>query len=415
MVSFAHPLPWWAVALVVAARRPRVACVPPLLGAGRLAASRSPDCAFSRCSSLVLVLMRPVVHHSTVDGRDVVVPILVDTSRSMAIDDADGARRIDRARDFVKSQLLPALGGRFQVDVLSFGEALAPASADSFSATARRSDLGGALAGDPGAISRPARRRCRSSSAMAPIPAADRMSLPWHRRCRRCSRLASARSMPAATGRSSASRPPRRCWTARASTLTSRRSSSGRTDDAVELRLLENGRPREVRHVRVAGGRRTDPRDLPGLAPGRRGDGLHDRDPRRCRRAGAREQQPQRARPAAVAHQARAARRGRAGIRAQLPQARTGSGDRGLEIDSVVRKGKNEQGADTYYVQATRGRGAALATGYPADAADAVHLRRDGVCQRHRRAAVGSAARRDARLRLAPRRRAAWSSARSRS
>ena len=34
-----------------------------------------------------------------------------------------------------------------------------------------------------------------------------------------------------------------------------------------------------------------------------------------------------------------------------------------------MRKGKNEQGADTYYVQATRGRGAALAAGYPGDAA----------------------------------------------
>ena len=147
MVSFAYPLPWWALALV-------------LVGAAALAryayrgVSSSPSrrlvltgLRFVTLMALVVVLMRPVIHHTTVDGRDVVIPILVDTSRSMAIDDADGVRRIDRARDFIKSQLLPALGRDFQVEVLSFGEALAAASADSLSATARRSDLGGALAG----------------------------------------------------------------------------------------------------------------------------------------------------------------------------------------------------------------------------------------------------------------------------
>ena len=39
--------------------------------------------------------------------------------------------------------------------------------------------------------------------------------------------------------------------------------------------------------------------------------------------------------------------------------------DTGLEVDSVVRKGRNEQGADTFYVQAARSRSEALAAGYP--------------------------------------------------
>ncbi len=39
--------------------------------------------------------------------------------------------------------------------------------------------------------------------------------------------------------------------------------------------------------------------------------------------------------------------------------------DSGLEVDSVVRKGKNEQGADTFYIQASRSRSDALMTGYP--------------------------------------------------
>ena len=39
--------------------------------------------------------------------------------------------------------------------------------------------------------------------------------------------------------------------------------------------------------------------------------------------------------------------------------------DRGLEVDSVVRKGTNDRGEETYYVQAMKGRANALAAGYP--------------------------------------------------
>jgi uncharacterized membrane protein len=37
-----------------------------------------------------------------------------------------------------------------------------------------------------------------------------------------------------------------------------------------------------------------------------------------------------------------------------------------MEVDSVVRKGRNEQGADTFYVQAAQSRSDSLAEGYPA-------------------------------------------------
>ncbi len=46
---------------------------------------------------------------------------------------------------------------------------------------------------------------------------------------------------------------------------------------------------------------------------------------------------------------------------------RAWASDRGLEVDSVVRKGKNEQGADTFYIQATQSRGEQLRDGYPAN------------------------------------------------
>ena len=45
---------------------------------------------------------------------------------------------------------------------------------------------------------------------------------------------------------------------------------------------------------------------------------------------------------------------------------RAWASDPGLEIDSVVRKGRNEQGVDTFYIQAAQSRSDSLAAGYPA-------------------------------------------------
>src|SRR5262249_22510443 len=39
--------------------------------------------------------------------------------------------------------------------------------------------------------------------------------------------------------------------------------------------------------------------------------------------------------------------------------------DQGLEVDAVVRKGKDDRGANTFYVQAAHSRGEALVAGYP--------------------------------------------------
>ena len=44
---------------------------------------------------------------------------------------------------------------------------------------------------------------------------------------------------------------------------------------------------------------------------------------------------------------------------------RAWAGDQGLEVDAVVRKGKDERGANTFYVQAAHSRSDALVTGYP--------------------------------------------------
>jgi uncharacterized membrane protein len=49
---------------------------------------------------------------------------------------------------------------------------------------------------------------------------------------------------------------------------------------------------------------------------------------------------------------------------------RAWAADPGLDLDSTVRKGKTDQGADTYYIQASQSRSNALSNGYPARAED---------------------------------------------
>jgi uncharacterized membrane protein len=147
-MHFASPLPWWLAVLAAAAvtglavfsyRRPIV----PLSAArrGLLVGLRALSLA-----AVVLLLCRPVILVPPSDARDVVVPILVDVSRSMRVADADGQTRIARAADLLRRELLPKLPPPFKPEVFGIGEALTPASPDRLSADARQSDLSGALA-----------------------------------------------------------------------------------------------------------------------------------------------------------------------------------------------------------------------------------------------------------------------------
>src|SRR5262245_51155161 len=134
-------MPWWALLPIVAA-----AALVAWFAYRRTPLATSRRAALSAVRGvtlllLVVFLMRPVIQSRGEGSRDAVVPILVDASRSMSIDDADGRRRIDQARDLVTRALVPALGKEFQVELFSFGDTLAPVEARDLSATARRSDL----------------------------------------------------------------------------------------------------------------------------------------------------------------------------------------------------------------------------------------------------------------------------------
>ena len=364
-MTFANPLPWWALLLVVASavlvawqsyRRFET------LPARRYALS---VLRFVTLAAIVLILMRPVERSTDVDARDAVVPILVDTSRSMGIEDAEGETRIARARALVSRDLLPALEGRFQTELLGFGEAVAPSAADALGSAGRRSDLSGALAavreryrgrpvagvvvisdgGDTGATSdRP------HLDPVAPVYAFgiggeeigfDREVL----------------SVTAAEAVLDQSRVD----------LAVSAVAHGTGSDPIELRLLENGRPLEVRRVTppAAGGPvreifQVSPANGAATVytveiPAAHGELVPENNTRSIL-----VQPPGRQRRVLLVE-------GAPGYEHSFLK-RALAGDRGLELDSVVRKGVNEQGADTFYIQAARSRAESLTTGFPTNA-----------------------------------------------
>jgi uncharacterized membrane protein len=368
-VAFANPLPWWALAVVLAAiaaiswqAYARFAVAPGRRNA--LIALR-----FITLLMLVLFLMRPV--RTTQDGpSNAVVPILVDGSRSMSIEDAGAGpgsakgRRIDRARDLVAGELLPLLGPRFHTEVLAFGDGLALVSPADLGATARRSDLSGALAavreryrgrpiagivllsdgGDTGGIDPPDR-----TPPVYAIGIGEQT----------VSRDREVLSVTAADAVFDDSRVD----------LAVSAVSHGHGTEPIALRLLENGRPVEVRRVAPAADG-VPIREIFHVSPGRGAPTVYTIEIPET----AGDLVPENnVRSTLVQPPARLRRilfvEGAPGFEHSFLK-RAWAADSGLEVDSIVRKGKNEQGSDTFYIQASRSRSDALMSGYPKRAED---------------------------------------------
>ncbi len=360
-MSFAHPLPWWALALIVGA-----AGLVAWLAYSRRTLSPSRrrilvTLRFVTLLALVLFLLRPIARAVDGDARDAVVAVLVDTSRSMSIEDADGMARIERARRIVVERLLPALGSQFHVEVLGFGDGVAPVVPDALTASARRSDVAGALAGvrtryrgravagvillsDGGDTSGAGEREAEDGPAIyaigigSPVAGKDREIL----------------GVTVAETILDDSRVD----------LAVSAVSHGLGSAPLELRLLENGRPIDVKRVTPAADG-SPVREVFQVSPGKGAPTVYTVETPLT----AGELVPENnARSVLVQPPARARRillvEGAPGFEHSFLK-RAWASDPGLEIDSVVRKGKNEQGADTFYVQAAQSRGDSLATGYP--------------------------------------------------
>ena len=366
-MTFANPLPPWAIAAAVA-----LAVLVAWAAYSRAPIARRRRGALSTLRAvtllvLVLLLMRPVRSGGPDDAADAVVPILVDVSRSMGIEDVRQARRIDRAREILTGSLLPALSSRFRTDVLAFGEEARPAQPSALGATGRRSDLGGALAA--------VRDRYQGRPVAGIVILSDGGDTSHSGEEADLAGIPPVFAIPIGATAVERDREVLSVTAAEAVLDDSRVDlavsavSRGYGTAPIEIRLLENGRPLEVR--RVAPSADGIPvSEIFKVAPAPGAATVYTIDVP----ADAREIVPENNRRSVLVQPPARPRRvllvqGAPGFEGTFLR-RAWNGDPGLEVDSVVRKGKNEQGNDTFYIQASAARTASLATGFPVETKD---------------------------------------------
>ncbi len=366
-MTFANPLPWWVLVPAICA-----AAALAWQAYRRLAASIARRTTLSLLRfvtllAIVLFLMRPVAHVVDASGRDAVVAILVDTSRSMGIHDMGGSR-IDAARRIVTDRLVPGLEDRFRIETLGFGESLEPKPVDQLSATARRSDLraalealreryrGQVLAGvvllSDGGDTSAAAEHTAAETGVAVFPIG-----------------LGAANVPGDQEVLSVTAAEAVLDDARVDIGVAAVSHSGERG-AIDLRLLENGRVIQtarvnasapdtpVRHVFRASPPAGSPTVYTVEIPTGAGDPVPENNTRSVLVPG-----PSRPRRILLIEGAPGFEHG------FLMRALTA--DQGLAVDASIRKGKDDHGANTYYVQAAQSRADALVSGFP-ERADAL-------------------------------------------
>ena len=141
-MTFAYPLPIWALlalcgaalALSLLAYAPSRAALGPMRHA-LLAGLRTLTLV-----ALIVFLLRPVVPVQSED-TDAAVAIIVDTSRSMGLRDGGPDSRLAQAVGLVSDDLLPALSGTFRVELFAGEQAVEPGALARLAATGLRTDL----------------------------------------------------------------------------------------------------------------------------------------------------------------------------------------------------------------------------------------------------------------------------------
>jgi uncharacterized membrane protein len=365
IVRFAVSLPWWGYLLLFASAI-LLAWLAYARVPVRLTRPARATLTTLRALTLILliaILLRPVVMVPPEAANNSVLPILVDVSRSMRLTDAeDGAARIDRARAIVRD-LQSRLAAEYRIEVLSFGESLAAVpNVDSLGATARRSDLSGAVADlsdryrttrvagvivlSDGGDTEP-QEADAITSLHAPIIAVGIGDTAPGRDREVVNLTAGEPLLPGASIDLSVSAV-----------------ATGFGTEPVELRVSANGRPVDTRRVTPSADGApvhavftVSPQpDVPTVytveippAPTERAAENNTRS---------------------VLVPAQTGRRrilileGAPGYEHTFLKRALGQ-DPGLDVDAVVRKGQNDDGRDTFYVQAAPSRMAALSSGYP--------------------------------------------------
>jgi hypothetical protein len=358
-VTFAEPWPWWALVVALAG----VAFLT-WREYSRALTSRRQRLTLATLRALtllllVLFLMRPV---AVSDGapRGTVVPILVDVSRSMRIADAGGVPRIQRARELA-TRIAPALGREFTVETLGFGEALDRLDPARAEAAAPRTDLSGALAalvdryrgralGGIVVLSDGADTGDGVAPAGTPPIYGVPIGSPQPVRDREVAALAIGDApLPGSIV-----------------DLTATVVSHGFDRNPIEVRVLENGRPFAARRVQPAADGAPVREVFQVPPPGESATIYTVEIP-----AAPDDLVPENNTRSVLVPPAGRRRRlllveGAPGFEHSFLK-RAWTADPGLELDAVVRKGQNERGDDTFYIQASTSRAPSLASGFPVD------------------------------------------------
>lgn len=366
-MRFAVALPWWGYALACAA-----ALVCAWLAYARVAVqlTRGQRALLTALRALtllliVVVLLRPVTFVQAPGVRDSVVALLVDVSRSMRLADL-GVPRIERARSLVQD-LQASIGVDFRTELLTFGESLGRADVRHLSAEARRSDLSGAL----GALA----DRYRGQRLAGVVVLSDGGDTAAQEAG--TSRPLDVPVFAVGIGNPATPRDREIINLTAGEPLLSESSvdlsvsatNGGFGTAPLQLRLTENGRPIETRQV-------TPPAD---------GAAFHEvftvsPSPDNATVYGV--EIPVDAGELVSENNARRVLVPAQGRRRRLLVVEGAPGfehtflkralarDSGLEVDSVVRKGQNDEGRDTFFIQAVSSRSGALSAGYPVKRAE---------------------------------------------
>ncbi|MFN7977642.1 MAG: glutamine amidotransferase [Vicinamibacterales bacterium] len=358
-MRFAVTLPWWGYATIAAAC---VGVAVVTYGGSRVDGRTRAGLTALRAVVLLLLaaaVLRPVRVVPPLGARDRLVPILVDVSRSMRIADAQGPARLQRALAAARD-LESTLAASVRTETWAFGEGATRAALDDMQASAGRSDLDGALAavadhyrgrplagivvlsdgGDTAAV--------RETMAALPVPVFTvGVGEP---------RITRDREIVGITAGE-----PRLAD----STIDVQVSavSTGVGTQPLELTLTANGRPVDVRRVPVVDGAPVstvftvspDPAaptvyrvEVP-VAPGEIANENNSRS--------VLVEPPGRPRKLLIIE-------GAPGYEHTFLK-RALARDASLDVDSVIRKGQNDDGRPTFFVQAAASRATALAAGFP--------------------------------------------------
>jgi uncharacterized membrane protein len=365
-MQFALPLPWWALALIVAA----IAVVAwgayarPLVPITRRRRAILTTLRAFTLLFLVACLLRPVRVMPPDTTSDAVVPVLVDISRSMRLADVDGRSRIDAAAELVRQRVAPALQGRFQSEVWTFGDGLARMDGDTLAADARGSDLAAAL--------RAVRERYRERRVAGIVVISDGGDTSSEDAARSVEDAATPVFTLGVGGVRVA--PDIEVTDVAAGEAALTDSSVDLTVTAVsrgvnrpfQLRVMENGRPVDVRTVTPAASD-SPVREVFTVSPSRQTATLYTVEVAAApgelvaenNRRSVLVSPPGRKRRLLVVE-------GAPGFEHTFIKRALAS-DPGIDVDSVVRKGRNERGNPTFFVQAAASRATQLSGGFPPD------------------------------------------------